>query len=234
MAAVVLTRIGRDDASDAEDGNVLLQAVNATGPNPFTESTARAGSAPSVTPTPTGSVPPHTVRGVSGSAPGLYGGTRNVADCDVEKQIRLLGEAEARNRAFASVAEVEPSGVPAYLRSLTPVQLRVDTRVTNHGFRDGAATGYQAILQAGTAVLVDGRGLPRVRCACGNPLTPPVARRTTPKPTGEAWPGFRFSHVVAVKEARRDIDAFVLYDSDHDVWIYRSRGDTGEKDKQIG
>ncbi|GAP52775.1 serine/threonine protein kinase [Streptomyces azureus] len=58
--------------------------------------------------------------------------------------------------------------------------LRADTGVTNHGFRAGRAAVLQAVLQAGTAVLVDDRGVPRVRCACGNPLRPPVAMRGTP------------------------------------------------------
>ncbi|WP_189700700.1 DUF6777 domain-containing protein, partial [Streptomyces chromofuscus] len=222
---------GGDGTSDAEGGEVFLQAANVTGPNPFNESTARDSSAPPVTPTPTGSVAPNEVRGVNGGTPGLYGGTRNVAACDVEKQIRFLQEDGVKNRAFGSVVGVEPSGVPAYLRSLTPVQLRLDTRVTNHGFRDGAATPYQAVLQAGTAVLVDDRGAPRVRCACGNPLTPPVAQRTPPEPTGEAWPGYRSSAVVVVTESRRDVDAFVLYDTDRGEWISRPQGDTGAKDK---
>ncbi|MGH3907098.1 MAG: DUF6777 domain-containing protein, partial [Pseudonocardiaceae bacterium] len=42
-----------------------------------------------------------------------------------------------------------------------------DTRVTNHGYRDGKATDRQAVLQAGTAVLVDEKGRPRVKCGCG-------------------------------------------------------------------
>ena len=58
---------------------------------------------------------------------------------------------------------------PGYLRGLTSVVLRADTQVTNHGFRDARVTGFQSVLQAGTAVLVDNRGVPRVRCACGSP-----------------------------------------------------------------
>ncbi|MCZ0997978.1 hypothetical protein O1M63_07095 [Streptomyces mirabilis] len=115
---------------------------------------------------------------MSGDAPGLYGGTRNVASCDVEKQITALRADPSKNAAFASVLGIQPSAVPGYLRTLTPVQLRADTRVTNHGYRNGSATTYQAVLQAGTAVLVDDRGVPRVRCACGNPLTPPAAQQS--------------------------------------------------------
>lgn len=102
---------------------------------------------------------------------------------------RAVPAAPEKNRAFASVQKIEPSAVPECLRSLTPVQLRMGTRVTNHGFRDGKVTAYQAVLQAGTAVLVDDRGVPRVRCACGNPLLPPVAQESTPKQTGRPGRG---------------------------------------------
>ncbi|MGX1567868.1 DUF6777 domain-containing protein, partial [Streptomyces sp. NPDC055509] len=92
VLAVVFTRPdGGTGASDGgtstSDSDVLLQPAADTGPDPFTDSTAKEGSAPSVTPTPAGSASPNAVRAVRGGAPGLYGGTRNVASCDVEKQI---------------------------------------------------------------------------------------------------------------------------------------------------
>ncbi|WP_234439791.1 DUF6777 domain-containing protein [Streptomyces bicolor] len=232
VVAVVLSR-GGGGGGTAQGGEVFLQAAGNTGPDPFTESTATDSSAPPVSPSPaTETAPSNAVRGVDGGAPGLYGGTRKVAACDVEKQIRYLEQAPEKNRAFASVARVEPSDVPSYLRSLTPVQLRMDTRVTNHGYRDGAATSYQAVLQAGTAVLVDDRGVPQVRCACGNPLTPPVAQQGTPRRTGDHWPSYRSSDVVVVSPARTTVKAFVIYDHDREEWISRPRGDDGDKDKK--
>ncbi|MHC3469973.1 DUF6777 domain-containing protein [Streptomyces sp. 7R007] len=230
VLAVVFTRSGGGSGTSG-GGEVFLQAAAKTGPDPFTGSTATDSSAPPVSASPTVSAPANAVRGVDGGAAGLYGGTRNVSSCDVEKQIKALRADAAKNQAFASVAGVQPAEVPAYLRALTPVQLRMDTRVTNHGYRDGAATSYQAVLQAGTAVLVDGHGVPRVRCACGNPLTPPVAQRTTPKPTGDSWPGYSATNVVFVNPAPQIINVFVLYDPDHDAWISRHRGDTGHHDK---
>ncbi|MET7729814.1 DUF6777 domain-containing protein [Streptomyces sp. NPDC005402] len=230
--AVVFTRSGGGGSPTAGgNGEVFLQAAAKTGPDPFTESTAKDSSVPPVSASPTGaSEPANAVRGVDGSAPGLYGGTRNVSSCDIEKQVKALGADPAKNRVFASVAGVQPSGVPAFLRSLTPVQLRMDTRVTNHGYRDGAATSYQAVLQAGTAVLVDDRGVPRTRCACGNPLTPPVAQQTTPRPTGDHWASYHPSNVVVVAPSTTVINIFVIYDPDHHDWIARHRGDTGSKD----
>jgi hypothetical protein len=229
---VVLTR--SDDSGGSADGEVFLQAAGKTGPDPFTESTAKDSSTPPETPTttPSRTEPANVTRAVDGSAPGLYGGTRNVASCDVEKQIKALRANPAKNDAFAAVLGIRSSDVPARLRSYTPVQLRMDTRVTNHGYRDGAATSYQAVLQAGTAVLVDDRGVPRVRCACGNPLKPPVALRTTPEPKGDSWPSYRPQNVVVVEPSTTIIDVFVLYDPEHDDWFTRPSGDTGGKDKK--
>ncbi|MFJ3897431.1 DUF6777 domain-containing protein [Streptomyces sp. NPDC090083] len=230
VLTVVLTRSDGGSTATASKGEVFLQAAAKTGPDPFTESTATDSSAPPVTESPAASEPANAVRGVDGGAPGLYGGTQNVSACDVEQQIKALQAAPAKNTAFASVAGVRPAGVPAYLRSLTPVQLRLDTRVTNHGYRDGAATSYQAVLQAGTAVLVDNHGVPRVRCACGNPLSPPVAQQTTPKRTGDTWSSYRPQDVVVVTPAPQVVNIFVIYDPHNGHWFGRHHGDTGKHD----
>ncbi|MFJ4623218.1 DUF6777 domain-containing protein [Streptomyces sp. NPDC088812] len=229
--AVVLARTDGGGTTPAGRGEVFLQAAGGTGPYPFTDNTATATSAPPTSTAPaTEESATDVVRAVDGGAAGLYGGTRNVAACDVEKQIALLRAEPARNRAFAFVVRVAPDQVPAYLRSLTPVRLRMDTRVTNHGYRDGDATGYQAVLQAGTAVLVDARGEPRVRCACGNPLTRPIAQKTAPRPTGDSWPSYRPSNVVVVVPSSAVIDVFVLHGGG-DGWFARERGDTGREDR---
>ncbi|MFJ4771874.1 DUF6777 domain-containing protein [Streptomyces uncialis] len=241
VAAVVLgVMLTRSDGSGSGDGpsgggggEVFLQAADSTGRDPFTESTARDSSPPPNTPSlPGRSESAPAAQGVSGAAPGLYGGTRKAASCDVEKQIRFLGAEEAKNKAFASALGIAPDKVPGHLRALTPVQLRLDTRVTNHGYANGSATAYQAVLEAGTAVLVDDRGLPTVRCACGNPLTEPVALRGTPKVVGDAWPGYRASNVVVVKPASRPVDTFVIYDPQSGEWFTRDPGGTGSGDRQ--
>lgn len=228
--ALVLTRSGD---SSGKHGEVFLQAADSSGQDPFTESTAKKSSAAPVSAAPVASAAQtNEVRGVDGGAPGLYSGTRNSASCDVEQQIKYFQASPSRNRAFASQVGVQPSGVPAYLRSLTSVQLRADTRVTAHGYRDGKATTYQSVLQAGTAVLVDGHGVPRLRCACGNPLAPPVAQRSTPRTTGTAWPAYRPANVVVVAPAAQIIKVFIVFDHDHDDWFGRHRGDhTGHHDR---
>nr|WP_245234722.1 DUF6777 domain-containing protein [Streptomyces flavochromogenes] len=219
----------KNDTAGSGGGEVFLQNAAASGPDPFTRSTARSGA---TTASPA-SLPPRTASAtpeVSGSTPGLYGGTQSVASCDVEQQVRYLSEEPAKNTAFASTLGIQANQVPGYLRSLTPLQLRADTRVTNHGYKNGAATTYQSVLQSGTAVLVDNRGVPRVRCACGNPLTPPVAQKS-PKTTGTPWQGYNASQVVVVAPSVTVVNVFVVYDPNDDSWFARQHGDHGKNDK---
>ncbi|MFJ6102088.1 DUF6777 domain-containing protein [Streptomyces sp. NPDC092359] len=229
LAVVLTNRPGGNGTAGSGGGEVFLQNAAATGPDPFTRSTARAGTGSA----PPASLPPRTSSAtpeVSGSTPGLYGGTQSVASCDVEQQVRYLSADPAKSAAFASVVGVPAGDVPSYLRSLTPLQLRADTRVTNHGFLNGSATSYQAVLQAGTAVMVDSHGVPRVRCACGNPLTGPVAQKA-PRTTGTPWQGYRSSQVVVVAPSVTVVNVFVVYDPQDDSWFARQHGDTGQHDK---
>ncbi len=111
--------------------------------------------------------------------------------------------------------------------------LRADTRVTNHGFRAGRAGAYQSVLQAGTAVLVDDRGVPRVRCACGNPLRPPVAMRGTPRGRGSPWPGYRPGEVIVVTPAPQVITDFTIIDVASRTWIERPTGHDVRHDRAL-
>lgn len=212
-------------------GEVFLQAASAEGPDPYSKSTAKqsdtGGAKPPDPPAEGGRNP-----SFSGSTQGLYGGTQNVAACDVEKQIRYLTENQDKGRAWAQAAGIEQSRIPEYLRGLTPMQLRYDTRVTNHGYRDGAATSRQDVLQAGTAVMVDDRGVPRVRCACGNPLKEPVAIKGDVKAKGQAWPSYQEKKSVVVQRSTTIINIFWIYDPRTGEWIKRHRGDsTGANDE---
>ncbi|MGW8778155.1 DUF6777 domain-containing protein [Streptomyces sp. NPDC055796] len=235
VLAVVLTRPG---GSPSARGEVFLQPASATGPDPFTESTAVQEAVPpprSPAPSARSATPGTTAtRTISGSAPGLYGGTLSVASCDVEQQVRVLTAQPAKNGAFASALGIRPESVPGYLRALTPVQLRTDTRVTNHGYRDGRATAFQAVLQAGTAVLVDERGVPRVRCACGNPLGAPVALAADPQRRGQPWSSYEPSKVVVIAPSATVVHEFVIYDHQDRRWFERGRGDhQGKHDKPV-
>ncbi|MFI9240573.1 DUF6777 domain-containing protein [Streptomyces sp. NPDC053079] len=215
-------------------GEVFLQSASADGRDPFTKSSAKNyGNAASAAPAaPAGGTGGGT-RSIQGATPGLYGGTRNNASCDVERQIGYLNQDQTKARAFAGAAGIEVGGLARYLRSLTPVALRADTRVTNHGFKDGSVTSFQSVLQAGTAVLVDDRGLPRVRCACGNPLGAPIAVKGTPKASGDSWPAYRPSDVVAVAPADAVMEDIVVYDTEAGEWFERPVGTKGEDDRTV-
>ncbi|THA71115.1 hypothetical protein E6P78_07685 [Streptomyces sp. A0958] len=214
----------------AED--VLLQPAADPGPSPFTGSTAstpgpaRSGGGSSSAP---GDGKPLTR---TGSTPGLYGGTRAVPSCDVETQIRMLAADPAREEAFARTVSVAPAQVPAFLRALTPVLLRADTLVTGHGFRAGSVTAFRSVLQAGTAVMVDGRGLPRVRCACGNPLDPPTGAAGVSAGKGARWEGFDAARTVVIEPAARPVRELVIVDVEHHTWIARPSGDEGAGDRE--
>src|SRR5664280_209981 len=107
--------------------------------------------------------------------------------CDRAQMARFLTANPDKANAWVAAQNHDPSlrwsggtsltasQIPAYLNELTPIRLLADTRVTNNGYVNGAPTPHQSVLQAGTAVLVDQYGVPRARCACGNPLQPPVA-----------------------------------------------------------
>ncbi|MFF7450227.1 MULTISPECIES: DUF6777 domain-containing protein [unclassified Streptomyces] len=221
-ALIVAGCAGPDGEGTAAGGDVLLEPVAAQGPDPFTDSTATA-TATAAPVTRTQQPARSEVRSISGGTPGLYGGTVRSGSCEVNRQIGELTADRAKGRAFAQAAGISPGSIPAYLRSLTSVVLRADTRVTNHGYRDGHVTGYQSVLQAGTAVLVDNRGVPRVRCACGNPLAP--ARATHSAGTsGRPWFGYRDGQVVAVVPAPTVITHLTIIDVVDNTWIERRCG----------
>lgn len=212
-----------------------------TGPDPFTDSTAKSTETPApVTRTPqppspsgTASATAQGMRPVDGATPGLYGGTQSAGSCDVEKQVAFLTSDPTKERAFAHAEGISAASVPGFLRGLTPVVLRADTRVTNHGYRSGEATGFQSVLQAGTAVLVDDRGMPRVRCACGNPLSPPVAFKGTPNTQGQQWSGYRPTQVVVVTPTPKPVTNLVIVNVTDNTWIERKVGDDGQHDKRV-
>ncbi|MEU0357446.1 DUF6777 domain-containing protein [Streptomyces cyaneofuscatus] len=221
------TTKGTTGTAEAED--VLLQPLAEPGPGPFAKSTARQTPSPTATPSPQegdGSAT-RTVHHVSGVVPGLYGGVRSEASCDVEQQARLLAADQDKARAFAEEAGIEAVQIPGYLRSLTPVTLRADTQVTNHGYSAGSVTAFQAVLQAGTAVLVDGKGLPRVRCACGNPLERPVTAKGRVAHRGERWAGYDSARILAVDPGVKPLGSLIIVDTTDNTWIERAVGDVG-------
>ncbi|WP_406864458.1 DUF6777 domain-containing protein [Streptomyces sp. HUAS MG47] len=221
-----------DQPAAADTRDVLLQPVADEGPDPFTPSTASAVPAPPPgTPEPSPTASAQVLHEITGSTPGLYGGTRSESSCDVERQVSFLTDEPARARAFAEGAGINEDNLADWLRELTPVVLRADTRVTNHGYRAGAPTSFQSVLQAGTAVLVDRYGTPRVRCACGNPLRSPL-RTPGAKHTGKPWPAYHPDRVVVVQPTTTVITSLVIVDVENDTWIERRTGTDGDQDRE--
>lgn len=135
---------------------------------------------------------------VRGSQPELYGGSGDVAVCDKEALVAFLSDSPDKAAAWAAVLGIESTEIAHYVGGLAPVLLRVDTLVTNHGYSEGTATPRVSVLQAGTAVLVDEQGVPRVRCACGNPLGEGPAELSMAEVRGDGWDGYDERRVARI------------------------------------
>jgi hypothetical protein len=238
VATVVLLVVGGgdDDGSDeataaTHQQEVFLESSSAPGDDPFTDSVSF--DSPTST-APQATVAPSSLAGsgftsVEGAHVGLYGGTPNSASCDTQKMVDYLSQNPDKARAWGSAIGIAPSYIPAYVASLTSVVLRADTRVTNNGYANGAATPFQAVLEAGTAVLIDEYGVPRVRCSCGNPLSPPVSYGT-PTYTGTPWSSFQPTGVIVVQRAQTTIRVVTLVDVTTGRGFGRPSGTNGTGD----
>lgn len=224
------TRLLDDDATSTAE--VFLEARATRGVDPFMPSATSVGvEAPS---SPADEIPgaSDTIRVsvVPGDQPGLYGGTPGESTCRADAIATFLEDNPDKAAAWAGVQGIGPTEIGSYLETLTPLVLNADTRVRNHGFRGGRATPRDAILERGTAVLIDSRGVPRVRCSCGNPLLPPApAPRTEVQLVGTAWKDFDPSAVSAQKPAAAQIEAFEVTGSAGT--FARPTGTSGEADE---
>jgi hypothetical protein len=174
---------------DAE--RVLYLEPDDPGPDPFSDPAVLAADVTTTTtttilaatpsPTPTGSPSPTATPGplltasplASPSPTVTFAGSGRKGECDSELLIRLLNESPERKAAWLEVLGVEPQTFEADVRSLLPALLTRDVRITSHGFREGQAYEFHAILARGTAVLVGEEGELIVRCYSGSPLLPP-------------------------------------------------------------
>jgi hypothetical protein len=198
MAVVLLAVLVVRQHVDAGNGQLYLETAGGAGANPFMPLSPDS--------------PQMVGREVhpEGASPSNSPGTDNIGTCDLGKLAAYLRVHPEKANAWAQALNSDPtltwSGgdqvtlqqIPAYLSELTPRVLTDDLRVTNYQFTNGSATAVQAVLQNGTAVLVDAKGVSRVRCACGNPLTPMIRLSTQPKYLGTPWPGFQPPRITVI------------------------------------
>jgi hypothetical protein len=209
-----------------EAGTVITRlAVGDPGPDPYTLAAGAADDAGVARRAETGGQ-------MKGDAPGLYGGTRKASSCDKDALVAFL-QADTENAdAWAKALRIRSAEIPSFVADLTPAVLRVDTLVTNHGYRNGTATAIPAVLQAGIAVLVDRKGVPVVKCNCGNPLTPPDEEIDPKKSNyrGASWPQFNGGKVTVIETPGKELESLTLVDSETETAFERPTGSGGEGD----
>jgi hypothetical protein len=190
---------------------VSLEAANSPGPSPWMDSIT-SGDQPRtvnrVEKTSTGS--PDGQAGtqmLSGDKVGLYAGSTSQAVCDRDKLVDFLERNPAKAQAWRDAIGI--SDIRNYTKMLSPVRLTQDTRVTGYRFENGRPTAVQSVLQTGTAVMIDDRGIPRVRCDSGSPLAEP---QTYPSQeyTGNRWQGLDTNSVVEVRKSDTPIENLAL------------------------
>jgi hypothetical protein len=226
LAAISLATCGGSSSSKTVSGvkgasEVVASPISTAGRNPFTASvgTDVSGMKPPAAAASTGGGLARYV----GSLPGLYGGTRNYKSCDARKPVVFLQQNPAKAAAWASTLGISTSDISRYVSELTPVLLRTDTRVTNHGYVNGVANPIQSVLQAGTAVFVNTYGEPVVKCYCGNPLTPPELL-TQPVYTGPLWVSFTTIKITIIEQSPKPIDTYTLSDPNTGTDFKRTSG----------
>jgi hypothetical protein len=217
VAALILTPTSAPAA-------VALEPVRTSGGNPFMP--------PVGTDQPGLKVLPGSGGTFSGTTPGLYGGTLRKASCNPQQLVSFLRVHPDKAAAWASVLGIRPTSIPGYVAGLTSAVLRSDTAVTNHGYIDGHVTSFPAVLQAGTAVLIDRYGQPVTKCFCGNPLTKPMAY-TQLTYTGRHWPSFSPTSVTYIQKTTTLANSFTLVNPVTGAAFRRAPGSSRSADQPL-
>jgi Domain of unknown function (DUF6777)/Protein kinase domain len=217
VAALILTPTSAPAA-------VALEQVGTPGANPFMP--------PVGTDQPGLRLPPGSGGTFSGATPGLYGGTLRKASCNPQQLVSFLRVHPDKAAAWASVLGIRTADIPGYVARLTSAVLRSDTAVTNHGYIDGHVTSFPAVLQAGTAVLVDRYGQPVTKCFCGNPLTRAVAY-TQLTYTGKRWRSFSPTSVTYIQKTTTPANSFTLVNPISGAAFRRAPGSIRSADQPL-
>ena len=199
LSVVLLTVLVVRQHTEAGNSQLYLETAGGVGANPFVPLSPDAPKAAGGEVDPEGAASPNSP------------GTDNIGACDPGNLAAYLGAHPEKASAWAQALNSDPTltwgggdqvalqQIPAYISELTPRVLTEDLRVTNYQLTNGSATAVQAVLQNGTAVLVDAKGVSRVRCACGNPLTPMIRLSAPPKYLGTPWPGFQPPRITTIE-----------------------------------
>jgi hypothetical protein len=166
---------------------------------------------------------------VVGSTAGLYGGLRSGEVCDTDALLERLEAVPEVGEAWGLVHGVPPESLGGFVSTLTPVVLLRDTLVTNFGWRSGRIIPRQAVLEQGTSVLIDLRGVPAVRCLSGSPLQAPAGLPAAPAFQGPGWAGFDLDLIDEIPPADRDQGSFLLLDLADGGVIRRTSGAEGSR-----
>ncbi|GAA4833611.1 hypothetical protein GCM10023201_22170 [Actinomycetospora corticicola] len=185
--------VGLTGNADAETAQVQLETVSSAGAMPFT---APVGNDVANVASPENAAGPQ-----AGNTGGLYAQDPAAPACDTQALIAQLTADPAKAAAWGRPLNVEPGGINAFVTSLSAVTLRADTAVTEYGYADGAFQPYPAVLQAGTAVMVNSYGEPTVKCHNGNPLGAATSSNDTGRPVGPVWQGFATERTIRITPA---------------------------------
>ena len=185
---------------------------------------------PAGTDTPVTPPPATGVQEAPADTAGLYGGTLDNSSCDKTQLVNFLQANPDMAAGWAQTLDITADQIPTYVASRTPVLLRSDTAVTNHGYENGKVTSFPSLLQAGTAVLVNEFGQPVVKCYCGNPLTAAPAKLTNVKYTGPTWPDFKPDVFTVVQPSTVAITNFVMVDVVNNTTFVRPASTDGSQD----
>jgi len=248
LVAIVLATFLVLQFAGGSSVEVTLRSLGSSGDDPFTDSVA---------PAPSGNLADFAERGfpdgaavdlatassqgggaagnlsqyrtVSATVPGVFGGSLDETTCDKDQLVTFLTSEPDKAVAWASVLGMDVDDITAYVEELTGVNLGSDTRVLDHGFSDGKLVARQAVLQRGTAVLVDARGVPRVDCYTGNPLRQPTVSEDETF-IGTPWTSFDEAEVVVIADAPEPIESFEVVSVDDGTSFVRPVGSTGQAD----
>ncbi len=149
---------------------------------------------------------------VKATVPGLYGAQRGQSACDTTTLVNELDANPEKLEAFARALALQPSELLSTVSGMVAVVLRSDTLTVDHDFKDGDAVSRLAVLQAGTPVLVDGLGVPVIRCTSGSPLQNVAALPDDAVFEGDEWDDFAPESVITVLPADDPIEVLVVID----------------------